>query len=123
MSRNRRRHQNQVPIGDFSPWIIIAVVALVGGLTWVYFLNQRHTRGKEIKELETELAALKLDNEGLCTKIATLSSRPALQRRMTEGFIKMVPITQDRIVQLNGSRTRTGSADEIQVVSNEGVRR
>ena len=123
MSRNRRRNQNQVPIGAFSPWMVIALVALVGGLSWVYLTNQRHTRGNEIKDLERQLATLRLDNEALRTKIATLSSRPALQRRMNEGFIKMVPITQDRIVQLNSSQSSGGSADEIRTVANEGVRR
>jgi len=103
--------------------MVIALVALVGGLSWVYLTNQRHTRGNEIKDLERQLATLRLDNEALRTKIATLSSRPALQRRMNEGFIKMVPITQDRIVQLNSSQSSGGSADEIRTVANEGVSR
>lgn len=103
--------------------MLIALVALVGGLTWVYLTNQRHTRGDEIKALERQLSTLRLDNEALDAKIAMLSSRPALQRRLTEGFIKMVPITQDRIVQLNAPQPSGGSGDEIRVVSNEGVSR
>ena len=126
MSQNRRRHNNQVPIRALSPWLMVAMIALIGGMTWVYYKNQLVTRGREIKELEKELADLKTRNEALRPHIAELSSRTSLQRRLNEGFIKMVPISQNCIVQVAYKQPSTdgGSAtDEIRAVSNEGVMR
>lgn len=123
MSRNRRRYNNTVPMRTLSPGIVIAVIALIGGMTWVYFKNQLHTRGREINELEKTLASLNTQNEALRPKIAALSSRSALQRRLQEGFVKMVPITQDRIVQVNFSRPSLTGGDELRTVSNEGAGR
>lgn len=109
-----------------SPWLIVAIIALVGGLTYVYYMNMRLTRGREIKDLERELADLKTKNEALRPHIAELSSRTALQRRLNEGFVKMVPITQDRIIQVAFSKQPAGggsAADELRAVSNEGAMR
>jgi len=116
MSRNRRRNTNPVPIRALSPGLVLAAICLIGGMTWVYFKNQLVTRGKEIKALETELANLNIQNEALRPRIAELSSRTALQKRLNEGFIKLIPIPQDRIVQVSlGAR----SAREVALVGNE----
>jgi len=124
MSRNYRRHNNKVPMRALSPWLIMAILALIGGMTWVYFKNQQQTRGNEIKALERELAALNTENEALRPKIAELSSRKALQIRLNEGFVKMVPITQAAIVQVALQQNNASSSDEIRTVSNNaGVAR
>ncbi|MEI6349904.1 MAG: hypothetical protein WCP06_02220 [Verrucomicrobiota bacterium] len=108
-----------MPVSAISLWLLIAAVALLGGMTWVYFKNQIHACGGEIKGLERELANLSTQNEVLRSKINERSSRSALRKRINDGFIKMIPITQDRIVQVN--YTRPGGADEIRVVSNQKV--
>ncbi len=126
MSRNRRRYNstNQVPVRALSPWVVIAMIALVAGMTWVYFKNQQHARGNQIKTLERQLAELNNQNEALSPKIATFSSRATLERRLNEGFIKMVPIMQSGIVSINLSRRPNGSpANEIRAVSNQGINR
>jgi hypothetical protein len=125
MSQNRRRHNNPVPVGDLSPWIMVAIIVLIGCLTCVYYMNLRLTRGHEIKDLERELADLKTRNDALRPHLAELSSRTALQRRLNEGFVKMVPITQDRIVQVafKQSPVEGSATDEIRAVSNEGAMR
>ena len=120
MSRNRHRHQkNPLPVSAISLWLLIAGVALLGGMSWVYFKNQIHASGSEIKGLERELANLNTQNEVLRSKITERSSRTALRKRLNDGFIQMIPITQDRIVQVNFSRP--GGADELRVVSNQKV--
>jgi chromosome segregation ATPase len=76
----------------------------------VWCKNQLYTTGTEIKSLERELTDLKDRNEAVLTKIAQLSSTAKLRERYDNGFIKLVPITNDHITMLNNTAppTRTG---------------
>lgn len=125
MSRNRRRH-NELPVRALSPWIIVGVMTLVAGMCWVYLQNEKHARGKEIKALENQLAELQTLNKSLAPRIADLSSRAALQKRLSAGTIKMVPITPEKLVVLNvpprGTLSASAATDEIRAVSNRGDR-
>jgi hypothetical protein len=87
-------------------------------LGWVWCKNQLYTTGTEIKSLERELADLKDRNEAALTKIAQLSSTAKLRERYENGFIKLVPITNDKITVLSNTApgARTG---ELRPVSNE----
>ena len=76
------------------------------GLMFVYLKNGLHPQGGQIKELERELAELNTKNEVLKTKIASLSSRAVIQRRLNDGFIKMIPISDDRIVRVSAPPQR-----------------
>ena len=125
MSLNRRRRHNELPVRALSPWLIVGIMTLVGGLCWVYLQNEKHARGKEIKALETQLAELQTLNKSLAPRIADLSSRAALQKRLAAGTIKMVPIVPEKLVVLNAPLRGTLSAvatDEIRTVSNRGNR-
>jgi len=125
MSRNRRRHQNQVPIRALSPWLLLAGILLAGGMTWVYFKNQLFTRGGEISRLERQLDELRKQNDALRSPIATLSSRAAIQKKLDDGFIQMVAIPAESIVKVNYRHTPVIAmeGDEIVPVSNPGIRR
>jgi hypothetical protein len=118
MSNNRRRHANVIPIAWFVTCALVGVFACVGGLGYVWCKNQLYTTGTEIKALERELAELKNKNEVALSKIAQLSSTAKLQERYDSGFIKLVPITNDRIVVLSNS-VPTSGAGELRAVSNE----
>jgi len=101
-------------------------MTLVGGMSWVYLQNEKHARGREIKALETQLAELQTLNKSLAPRIADLSSRAALQKRLAAGTIKMVPIAPEKLVVLNAPPRGTLSAvatDEIRTVSIRGDRR
>lgn len=117
MPSNRRRHANAVPIASIAIWIVVAAFACAAGIGYVYCKNQLHATGQEIKGLERELSELITQNEVVRSKISILSSRSALQARLKDGFIKLVPI--DHIVQLNGATARPMDGDEIRAVSNE----
>lgn len=105
-----------------STGIVIAVILGLAGLSFVYFKNQLHATGAQIKALERELADLKIKNEVAQTRISSFSSRAALQRRLDEGFIKMIPIANDRIVRVSTAAVNiAGSADEIRAVANPGT--
>ena len=98
------------------PWLIVALIVLIGGMTWVQYRNQSVTSGRDIKKLEKQLAELNNDLEALRPKVNQLCSRTALQARLDDGFIKMIPLQQDRIVQVNFARDNA-----IRTVSNEGT--
>ena len=89
------------------------------GLSYVYFKNQLHGMGDEIRVLEGQLTDLETQNEVARTQISQLSSRGYLQKRLAEGFIHMIPITDDRIARV--SRTPESKAgNEVQAVANRG---
>jgi hypothetical protein len=51
-------------------------------------------------------------------QIAALTSRTALQRRLKEGYLRMIPITEQSIVRLN-STLRPAGEDDLQPVVNQ----
>jgi hypothetical protein len=119
MAGNRKKHSNTVQVGSLLKWVIAAFFLGVVGLSYVYLSNQMHARNSEISKREKELADLKVLNEDAEAKIAQLSSRAVLQRRLNEGFIKMIAITDDRIVRI--SAPPRGSGNEIRAVANRGA--
>ena len=122
MSTNRRRRlENTVPVGAYSPWALIAILALLGGLTWIYYKNQLFNRGTTIRLKEEELSCLVRKNEDLKGRIAQLSTYAALQKCCNDGTIKMIRIAPASIVHVDFARRAGGS--EIRAVSNEGARR
>lgn len=118
MGANRKRHTNTVQVGSLMKWVVIAVFLGIAGLSYVYLSNQTQRSGSDIKKLETELHRLQALNYEAEARIALLSSHRELQRRLDEGFIKMVPITDARIVRVNVPRRST---DEIRPVANRGT--
>lgn len=118
MAGNRKRHSNTLQVGSLLKWVVAAFFLGVVGLSYVYLSNQMHTRGNEIRKLEAELSNLKVLNEEAQAAIVRLSSRTVLQRRLNDGFIKMIPITDDRIVRIN--MPAHGGGDEIRAVANQG---
>ena len=114
---NRRRHVNAVPLASIAIWIVVATFACATGLAYVYCKNDLHATGVKIKALEKEYAELMTQNEVVRSKINLRSSRAELQRRLAEGFIKLVPITDDRIVRVGAAAA--AEADELRAVANE----
>jgi|GEM_PF-333526 len=128
MSRNRRRHNhtNKVPIGAFSPWLLVSLIFLAGGMTWVYFKNQQVAAGNEQRQLERQLAELRTQNSVLKAHIATLSSLTALQKRLDDGYIAMVPISGTDVVRIDFNQAHQRMASngrlngEVRPVANQG---
>jgi cell division protein FtsB len=120
MARNRKKQSNPIQLGAFAPFVVILIILGVVGLSLVFYKNQLHATGRQIKSLEQELADLKTQNDVLRAKVTSLSSRNVLQRQLATGFIKMVPITSDRILRWNAAPP-TLAMDSLRRVSNEGV--
>jgi hypothetical protein len=118
MNRRRRQNFNPIDASSLARWIVLAAFASATGLSYVYLTVQLHHQGVQRKLLEQELIAVRTQNQDAKAQIATLTSRVALQRRLQEGYLKMVPITEQNIVRLNFPANSAGE-DEVRPVVNE----
>lgn len=118
MNQRRRKNFNPIDAPSLARWIVIATFAAATGLSYVYLTVQLHHQGVQKKLLEQELVAVRMQNEDAKVQVAALTSRTALQQRLKEGYLKMIPITEQSIVRLN-SPARVAGEDEVQPVVNQ----
>jgi hypothetical protein len=118
---NRRKNYNPIDAPALARWIVIVTFLAATGLSYVYLTVQLHHQGVQRRALEQDLVATRIQNEDAKVQIAALTSRTALQQRLKEGYLKMIPITEQSIVRLNSS-TRPGTEDEVQPVVNQQIR-
>jgi hypothetical protein len=121
MSRSRRKNLNTVDAAALARWIVLTVFLALTGLSYVYLTLQLYHLGDHKKALETELTKLRTQNDVARVQIAALTSRSALQRRLKEGYLKMIPIAERNIVRL--TMPATNLEDAVQPVSNRSVAR
>jgi hypothetical protein len=116
MNRSQK-NWNEVNAASLARWIVLTGFLALTGLIYVYLTLQLYHLGDRKKALETEVANLRLQNEVTSAQIAALTSRSALQRRLKEGYLKMIPIAEHNIVRLTlPARDRE---DAVQPVSNQ----
>jgi cell division protein FtsL len=116
MSRSRRKNWNTVDAASLARWIVVTAFLALIGLSYVYLTLQLYHLGDRKKALETELTSLRTQNDVASVQIAALTSRSALQRRLKEGYLKMIPISEHNIVRL--TMPSRNEEDAIQPVSN-----
>jgi hypothetical protein len=97
--------------------VLTGFLALTG-LIYVYLTIQLYHLGDGKKVLENQLAGLRTESDVANVQIAALTSRSALQRRLKEGYLKMIPIAERNIVRLN-IPARLEGGDVIQPVANQ----
>src|SRR5213596_861794 len=117
MSRSRRKNWNTVNAPSLARWIVVTAFFALTGLSYVYLTLQLYHLGERKKAVETELASLRTQNDVASVQIAALTSRSALQRRLKEGYLKMIPISENNIVRLT-IPARPAEEDAIQPVAN-----
>jgi hypothetical protein len=117
MNRSHRRNCNTVNAASLARWIVVTAFLALAGLSYVYLTLQLYHLGDRRKAVETELATLRTQNDVASAQIAALTSRSALQRRLKEGYLKMVPISEANIVRLT-MPARSADEDTIQPVAN-----
>ena len=115
MNRSRR-NWNEVNAASLARWIVLTGFLALAGLCYVYLTLQLYHLGDRKKALETEVTNLKMQNEVTSAQIAALTSRAALQRRLKEGYLKMIPIAEHNIVRL--TIPNRNPDDAVQPVSN-----
>lgn len=101
MQRTRRPQLNSINAPALARGVVITAFLSITGLIYVYLSLQLYDLGKQKTKLEQELAALKAESKINADQIAALTSYPALQRRLKEGYLKMVPIAERNIVRVN----------------------
>jgi hypothetical protein len=116
MSR-RRQNLNTVDAPSLVRWLMLTAFLALTGLTYVYLNLQLYHLGDRKKALENELASLRTQNDVAAAQITALTSRSALQRRLKEGYLKMIPIAEQNIVRLSPPANRLAE-DTVQPVAN-----
>jgi hypothetical protein len=94
----------------------------LAGLSYVYLTLQLYHLGERKKAAENELISLRTQNDVANAQIAALTSTSALQRRLKEGYLKMIPISEANIVRLT-ILPRSPDDDTIQPVVNPSAAR
>src|SRR4029434_272165 len=117
MNRSRRRNCNTVNAVSLARWIVMTAFLALAGLAYVYLTLQLYHLCERRKAVENELASLRTQNDIAAAQIAALTSRSALQRRLKEGYLKMVPISEANIVRLT-MPARPTADDAVQPVAN-----
>ncbi|PYL58008.1 MAG: hypothetical protein DMF31_09775 [Verrucomicrobia bacterium] len=117
MNRSHRRNCNTVNAASLARWIVVTAFLALAGLSYVYLTLQLYHLGERRKAVENELAGLRTQNDLASAQIAALTSRSALQRRLKEGYLKMVPISEANIVRLT-MPARSAEDNAIQPVAN-----
>jgi hypothetical protein len=100
MNRSRRKKCNAVNAASLARWIVMTAFLALAGLGYVYLTLQLYHLGERRKAVENELVSLRTQNDIASAQIAALTSRSALQRRLREGYLKMIPISEAHIVRL-----------------------
>ena len=121
MRRSRRKNCNAVNAASLARWIVMTAFLALAGLSYVYLTLQLYHLGERRKAVENELVSLRSQNDRASGQIAALTSRPALQRRLKEGYLKMVPISEANIVRL--TIPPRSDEDAIQPVVNPSAAR
>ena len=118
MQRARRKNQNTVNAASLARWIVVTAFLALAGLSYVYLTLQLYHLGERRKAVENELASLRTQNNYASAQIEALTSLPVLQRRLKEGYLKMIPISEANIVRLTLA-PRSSDEDAIQPVANQ----
>jgi len=117
MKRAHRKNWNAVNAASLARWIVVTAFLALAGLSYVYLTLQLYHLGERKKAVENELISLRTQNDVASVQIAALTSRSALQRRLKEGYLKMIPISENNIVRLT-IPARPAEEDAIQPVAN-----
>ena len=118
MHAPRRKAFNSVNAVSLARWIVITASLAMTGLIYVYLTLQLHDLGDRKKGLENELTSLRAQNDVAKVQIEALTSRSAMQRRLKEGYLRMISISERDIVRLNAA-TRPPGAEAVQPVANK----
>jgi hypothetical protein len=122
MHAPRRKAFNSVNAASLARWIVITASLAITGLIYVYLTLQLHDLGDRRKALENELTNLRAQNDVASVQIAALTSRSAMQRRLKEGYLKMISISEQNIVRLN-AKPRPLGEDAVQPIANKRASR
>lgn len=111
MNPNYRRQSSAGQFAAVFRWVIVFAFFSTAGLSYVYLKNQMHLSGVQKRALENELADLISQNNVMAVQIVQLTSTTALQHRIDEGFLKLVPINNQAVVQVRTADSTRWTSD------------
>jgi hypothetical protein len=120
MRRPHQKNWNRVDAASLVRWIVLTAFLALTGLSYVYLTLQLYHLGDRKKALENELASLRTQSDVARVQIAALTSRSALQRRLKEGYLKMIPISENNIVRLSMPIQAEGE-ETVRPVANQEI--
>ncbi|MBJ7258091.1 MAG: hypothetical protein JHD33_01015 [Chthoniobacterales bacterium] len=97
---NRARQENAAGLGLLARWIAVVVFVGLLGLCYVQMKQRLATDGNLCRDLENTVRELDEKLLVVNTNIRRFTGRPSLERRREEGFIRMIDVTDSRIVRL-----------------------
>lgn len=92
-----RASEQALPLGSIMRWAVLAVLLGVLGLCYVHMKHKLKVEGDRCRELEAAVADLDERLKVTGNEIMRLTSRPELERRRQEGFIKMITVQDARL--------------------------
>ena len=111
MNPNYRRQSSSGQFAAAFRWVIVFAFFSTVGLSYVYLKNQMHLSGIQKHALENELGDLISQNNVMAVQIVQLTSATALQHRIDEGFLKLVPINKQTVVQIHTADSTRWASD------------
>lgn len=87
-------------LGFLVPWLALVVFMAVLGFCYVHLKHRLTADGNLCRELEIAVRDLDEKLVGVTSDIRKLTGRPSLERRRQEGFIRMMDVSDSRIVRL-----------------------
>lgn len=98
---NHRRANNGIEVPLLAQWLMLVFALGLIGLFFVYLKNQQHALGEQMRLVEQKKIELHAHQEALVAKVTSLTSRGALQRRLEEHYVDLVPIPETAIARMN----------------------
>ena len=114
MPANRKRYAQAVPVVYICIGIGIAVCIVGFCVKALILQHQVRQGGERLRRLQKEFAEVNIKNEALQTKKDQLTSTPALQKAIKDGFVKLVKIEDQFVVHVGTAGRR------VAVASSEG---
>lgn len=96
---------NPIQAANLVKFVALAFLLGAIGLAYVFVKNQQFVLAEQIRKTERQIRNVQSRNEVLIAKVTELSSRPMLQKRVSEKFIAVVAITGDKIARLTPPAT------------------
>ena len=96
---------NPIQAANLVKFVALAFLLGAIGLAYVFVKNQQFVLAEQIRKTERRIRDVQSRNEVLVAKVTELSSRPMLQKRVSEKFIAVVAITGDKIARLTPPAT------------------
>lgn len=121
-SSSRKKNKNAVDVGSIIKWTMVFTLGALFGLGYVFEKNQIQVSGNQIAKLEHQLAHFHTQNDVVNVQVEKLSSRTALQKKLSSGFITMIPVGEADIVHVNENSLHSGASQLRVVVNRETIR-